>query len=196
MKTRNEQRPRRRQKAIRPSTQTTATTATPRPQARQGLQPKLLSPPRRGPAWKPRQLHPKADLEAAPACTKALRLGLRQERHSRRTNGRNHVLCHYKASTEVVHKVLEGLREEAFELARDIGIEALTAPGGLRDFISRMRNVVFPRAAEEARELFKAGQRQGALARQSGESMLPPVLACLLRALWVRLRVSGHRGRH
>ena len=25
-----------------------------------------------------------------------------------------------------------------------------------------MRNVVFPRAAEEARELFRAGQRQGA----------------------------------
>ncbi|CAE7949792.1 unnamed protein product, partial [Symbiodinium sp. KB8] len=35
-----------------------------------------------------------------------------------------------------------------------------------------MRNVVFPRAAEEARELFRAGQRQGALARQGGESML------------------------
>ena len=74
-----------------------------------------------------------------------------------------------KARTEMVHKVLEGLREEAFELARDIGIEALTAPGGLRDFISRMRNVVFPGAAEEARELFRAGQRQGALARQGGE---------------------------
>ena len=77
-----------------------------------------------------------------------------------------------KARTEMVHKVLEGLRDEAFELAWDIGIEALTAPGGLRDFISRMRNVVFPRAAEETRELFRAGQRNGALARQSGESML------------------------
>ena len=77
-----------------------------------------------------------------------------------------------KARTEMVHKVMEGLRDEAFELARGIGIEALTAPGGLRDFISRMRNVVFPRAAEEARELFRAGQRNGALARQGGESML------------------------
>ena len=35
-----------------------------------------------------------------------------------------------------------------------------------------MRNVVFPRAAEEARELFRAGQPQGALARQGSESML------------------------
>eukprot|EP00439_Symbiodinium_sp_Y106_P009573 s2309_g1.t1 len=69
-----------------------------------------------------------------------------------------------KARTEMVHRVLEGLRDEAFELARDIGIESLTEPGGLRAFITQMRNVVFPRAAEEARELFRAGQR--------GESML------------------------
>ena len=47
-----------------------------------------------------------------------------------------------KARTEMVHKVLQGLWEEAFELARDVGIEALTAPGSLRDFITRMRNVV------------------------------------------------------
>ncbi|CAE7414696.1 CAX4 [Symbiodinium sp. CCMP2592] len=77
-----------------------------------------------------------------------------------------------KARTEMVHKVLEGLRDEAFELARDIGIESLTAPGGLRDFITKLRNVVFPRATEEARELFRAGQKQGVLARQGGESML------------------------
>ncbi|CAE7235712.1 unnamed protein product [Symbiodinium sp. CCMP2592] len=54
-----------------------------------------------------------------------------------------------KARTEMVHKVLEGLRDEAFELARDIGIESLTAPGGLRSFITPLRNIVFPRAAEE-----------------------------------------------
>ena len=72
----------------------------------------------------------------------------------------------------MVHRVLEGLRDEAFELARDIGIESLTAPGGLRNFITQLRNVVFPRAAEEARELFRAGQRHCVLARQGGESML------------------------
>ena len=77
-----------------------------------------------------------------------------------------------KLRTEMVHRVLEGLRDEAFELARDIGIESLTGPGGLDDFINRMREVVFPRATEEARELFRAGQRQVTLARQAGESML------------------------
>ena len=77
-----------------------------------------------------------------------------------------------KLRTEMVHRVLEGLRDEAFGLARDMGIESLTGPGGLDGFINRMREVVFPRATEEARELFRAGQRQGTLARQAGESML------------------------
>ena len=31
-----------------------------------------------------------------------------------------------KARTEMVHKALEGLRDEAFELARGIGIESLS----------------------------------------------------------------------
>ena len=39
-----------------------------------------------------------------------------------------------QARTEMVQKVLEGLREEAFELARDIGVDVLTQPGGLRKF--------------------------------------------------------------
>ena len=72
----------------------------------------------------------------------------------------------------MVQKVLEGLREEAFELARDIGVDVLTQPGGLRKFVEKLRDVVFPRASEEARELFKTGQKAGSLARQNGESML------------------------
>ena len=77
-----------------------------------------------------------------------------------------------QARTEMVQKVLEGLREEAFELARDIGVDVLTQPGGLRKFVEKLRDVVFPRASEEARELFKVGQKPGSLARQNGESML------------------------
>eukprot|EP00439_Symbiodinium_sp_Y106_P075868 s2465_g15.t1 len=94
-----------------------------------------------------------------------------------------------KARTEMVHRVLEGLRDEAFELARDIGIESLTEPGGLRTFITQMRNVVFPRAAEEARELFRAGQRHGVLARQGGESMLSYVSR--RRRWWKLLKSLG-----
>ena len=77
-----------------------------------------------------------------------------------------------QARTEMVQKVLEGLREEAFELARDIGVDVLTRPGGLRKFVEKLRDNVFPRASEEARELFKVGQKPGSLARQNGESML------------------------
>ena len=77
-----------------------------------------------------------------------------------------------KLRTEMAHKVLEGLGNDAFELARDMGIEAITVPGGLRKFIEQLRSVVFPRAAEEARELFRVGQRPGTLARQPGETML------------------------
>ena len=77
-----------------------------------------------------------------------------------------------QARTEMVQKVLEGLREEAFELARDIGVDVLTQPGGLRKFVEKLRAVAFPRASEAARELFKVGQKPGSLARQNGESML------------------------
>ena len=77
-----------------------------------------------------------------------------------------------QARTEMVQKVLEGLRDEAFELARDIGVDVLTQPGGLRKFVEKLRDVVFPLASGEVRELFKTGQNPGSLARQSQESML------------------------
>ena len=77
-----------------------------------------------------------------------------------------------QARTEMVQKVLEGLRDEAFEKARDIGADVLTQHGGLRQFIDKLRDVVFPRASEETRELFKTGQKPGSLAHQNQESML------------------------
>ena len=64
----------------------------------------------------------------------------------------------------MVQKVLEGLRDKPFELARNIGVDVLTQPGGLRKFVDKLRDVVFPRASEEARELFKTGQKPDSLA--------------------------------
>ena len=49
-----------------------------------------------------------------------------------------------QARTEMVQKVLEGPREEVFELARDIGVDVLTRPSGLRKFVDKLRDVVFP----------------------------------------------------
>ena len=60
-----------------------------------------------------------------------------------------------QARIEMVQKVLEGLRQEAFGLARDIGVDVLTQPGDLRKFVNKLRDVVSPRASEEARELFR-----------------------------------------
>ena len=58
-----------------------------------------------------------------------------------------------KLRTEMVRRVLERLRDEVFELARDIGVESLTGPGGLDDFINRMREVVFARDRGSARTI-------------------------------------------
>ena len=48
-----------------------------------------------------------------------------------------------QARTEMVQKVLQGLREEAVELARDIGVDVLTQPGRLRKFVDKLRDIVF-----------------------------------------------------
>ena len=69
-------------------------------------------------------------------------------------------------------QVMEGLRGDAFLVARDMGINALVADGGLRELVRRIKQSVFPRASEEARELFRIGQvRSGPLSAQPSESM-------------------------
>ena len=62
----------------------------------------------------------------------------------------------------LVNKIVEGLRGDAVLLARDLGLETLSRP-----------NHLFPRALEEGKELFRAGQQIGGpLSRQPSESML------------------------
>ena len=61
--------------------------------------------------------------------------------------------------SSLVHRVLEGLRGDAFLFARDMGLDALATRGGLDELVERIRKMVFPRATEEARELFRSGQR-------------------------------------
>ncbi|CAJ1328784.1 unnamed protein product, partial [Effrenium voratum] len=75
--------------------------------------------------------------------------------------------------SELTHRIVEGLRGDAFLVARDLGLDALSEPQGIENLIKQMRDMVFPRATEEARELFRVGQKpQGALSRQRGESMI------------------------
>ena len=51
-----------------------------------------------------------------------------------------------QARAGMVHKVSEGLRDEAFKLARDIGVDGLSQAGGLRNFVNRLRSIVSPRS--------------------------------------------------
>ena len=69
----------------------------------------------------------------------------------------------------LVNKIVEGLRGDAFLLARDLGLETLARPGGLERLVEVICNHVFPRALEESKELFRAEQK---LSRQPTESML------------------------
>ena len=72
----------------------------------------------------------------------------------------------------LVHKVLEGLRGDAYLAAQDMGLEKLLTPTGIDELISRIRAQVFPLRQQEARELFRVGQLpHGPLSRQSTESM-------------------------
>ena len=74
--------------------------------------------------------------------------------------------------SELVHRILEVLRGDAFMVARDLGMDNLTHENGIRNLIDAIKKVVFPRASEEARELFHVGQRSnGPLSRQFGEAV-------------------------
>ena len=67
--------------------------------------------------------------------------------------------------SELVHRVLEGFRGDAFMIARDLGLDKLTQENGIRDLMDAIK--VFPKASEEAKKLFRVGQRtNGPLSRQ------------------------------
>ena len=48
--------------------------------------------------------------------------------------------------SSLVHRVLEGLRGDAFLVARDMGLDALAAKGGLDELVERIRKMVFPKS--------------------------------------------------
>lgn len=68
---------------------------------------------------------------------------------------------------------MEGLRGDAFLIAREMGTAAFVADSGLRTLMAKVKQSVFPRATEEGRELFRTGRvRGGVLSRQMNESMI------------------------
>ena len=71
---------------------------------------------------------------------------------------------------------MEGLRGDAFLMAKDLGLNALMdvgPPTGLELLVERIKEHVFPLRSHEARELFRLGQQaSGPLSRQSAETIL------------------------
>ena len=63
---------------------------------------------------------------------------------------------------ELVTEVMEGLRGDAFLMAKDLGLSALMdvgPPTGLDLLVERIKEHVFPLRSHEARELFGLGQQ-------------------------------------
>ena len=55
---------------------------------------------------------------------------------------------------ELVRKVMEGLRGDAFLMAKDLGLDVLMdvgPPTGLEELVERIKEHVFPLRAHEAR---------------------------------------------
>ena len=73
---------------------------------------------------------------------------------------------------ELVQKVLEGLRGDAYLTAQDLGVETLVKDGGIETLVATLKKMLFPLQSLEAKELFQVGQMQhGPLSRQTGESV-------------------------
>ena len=88
---------------------------------------------------------------------------------------------------EMVQRVMEGLRGDAFLIARDLGLSEILKKDGMQTLIERIRSHVFPLKGHEAKELFRIGQSPtGPLSRQGGETMLSFIQR--RRRWWIQLR--------
>jgi len=93
-------------------------------------------------------------------------------------------------SVELVTKVMEGLRGDAFLMAKDMGLSSLMEvgpPTGLEKLVERIKEHVFPLRSHEARELFRVGQMPtGPLSRQPAETILSFIGR--RKRWWIQLR--------
>ena len=70
-------------------------------------------------------------------------------------------------------RIIQGLKDDAFLVAADIGVDKLAAGDGVETLVEAMRNLVFPLKEEEANLLYKIGHKtDGILSRQQGEAMV------------------------
>ena len=60
---------------------------------------------------------------------------------------------------ELVQKVLEGLRGDAYLVAQDLCVSKLMEDDGIEQLIMALKKMIFPLQALEAKELFRVGQQ-------------------------------------
>ena len=82
------------------------------------------------------------------------------------------------AYTDAASRVVDGLRSDAFVVAREVGLDTLYKPGsdtdasGIEQLVEAMKAAVFPLTTHEAKELFRQFTKpSGSMSRQTGESM-------------------------
>ena len=84
-------------------------------------------------------------------------------------------------------RLVEGLRGSAVRMAQQLDIKVLSSKDGPEELIKVFNQTLKPRRAQEARELYSAGSREGGmLSRQVGESMASYVSR--RRAWWSALQ--------
>ena len=73
----------------------------------------------------------------------------------------------------VMARVIEGLRGDAKDIARDIGVTDLLADDGFKKLKEAIRKNIFPKKLAEAKVLYKHGhKKKGVLSRQPAEPMI------------------------
>ena len=93
--------------------------------------------------------------------------------------------CDDEDRWKVGYKILEGLKDDAFLVAKDMGLEALNETDSVPRLVENMRKMVFPLQTREAKVLYTQGHKQhGVLSRQVGESMMSYITR---RKRWWRL---------
>merc|ERR1712146_643863 len=77
-----------------------------------------------------------------------------------------------KDKPAVMSNIFEGLRGDAQNIAKDIGVTDLLADDGYQKLIEALRKNIFPKKLAEAKVLYKHGHKtKGVLSRQPSEPM-------------------------
>ena len=92
-----------------------------------------------------------------------------------------------KKRKELTAQVVKALRGDAYQIAMDMGRDALMAADGVKDLVKKVLDHAFPKQKSEAKDLYRAGHLvDGPLSRQRGESVVGFISR--RRRWWIKLQ--------